>query len=134
MKSLTLPIVLGVLAVVSHAAPSPVQRQARQAPTTLSVEFFGASDTTPAYEVDVFLATDENFYSFNISESLSSLFGGLLALLYWGLYICIHRESYCHYPDLYRSQSCKRISHLCWWSWVLRYHWSGWQPDDGKWR
>ncbi len=76
MKSFTLPLVLGVLTVMSHAAPSPVQPQARQAPTTLFVDFYGANDTTPEYEVDVFLATDENFYSFNISESLSSVFGG----------------------------------------------------------
>ena len=134
MKSLTFPLVLGVLAVISHAAPAPVQPQARQAPTTLAVDFYGAGDTTPEYEVDVFLPTDENFYSFNISESLSSLFGGLLALLYWGLYTCIYRESYYHRTNLCRSQSCKRISHLCWWSWVLRYQWSRGQFDDCKWR
>lgn len=80
MKSLTLPLILGVLAVVSHAAPSPAQPQARQAPITLDVDFYGADLTTVEYEVDVFLPTDENFYPFNISESLPSLFGRLLAL------------------------------------------------------
>ena len=69
MKYLMLPLVLGALAAVSHAAPSPLQPQARQAPTTLSVSFYGASDTIPDFEVDVFLPEDEEFYPFNISES-----------------------------------------------------------------
>ena len=81
MKSLTLPVVLGLCAILSHAAPSPVQPQARQeAPTTLSVDFYGASGTTPAYEVDVFLPTEENFYPFNTCRFSPSPFDELFAL------------------------------------------------------
>lgn len=71
MRSFTLPIVLGLLATMCHAAPSPVQPEARQA-TTLSLTFFGAGENPPSYEVDVTLESQENFQSFTISEYLPS--------------------------------------------------------------
>lgn len=70
MKAFTLPIILGLLATVCHAAPSTAQPQARQV-TTLIIDFFGAGANPPSYEIDVPLASSENFQSFNISESLS---------------------------------------------------------------
>ena len=69
MKSFTLSIVLGLLATMSHAAPSPVQPEARQA-TALSLTFFGAGENPPSYEVDVTIESQENFQSFTIGESL----------------------------------------------------------------
>lgn len=90
MKAFTLPMILGLLATVSHAAPSTAQPQARQV-TTLSIVFFGAGANPPSYEIDVPLASSENFQSFNISESPSfflSFFhhppaqSGLLSSLY----------------------------------------------------
>ena len=72
MKSLTLPIVLGLLAIMCHAAPSSVQPKPRQV-TTLVLTFYGAGENPPSYEVDVPLESEENFQSFNISESLSSI-------------------------------------------------------------
>ena len=74
-----MPVVISLWAVLCHAAPSPVQPQARQS-TTLFVDCYGESDTTPAYTVDVFLPTEENFYNFNISKFSSSSPNELLAL------------------------------------------------------
>ena len=69
MKPLTLPLLLALLTITSHAAPSLVQPKARQV-TTLSLTFYGAGENPPSYEIDVSLAQEENFQSFNISESL----------------------------------------------------------------
>lgn len=65
MKTLTLSLILGLNAIISHAAPSPVQHAARQA-TTFSLDCTGA---TGSYQVEIDLPSQENFYNFNISES-----------------------------------------------------------------
>ena len=68
MKGFTIPIFLGLLAIMGQAAPAPVQPEARQV-TTLYLTFYGAGENPPSYEVDVTLQSDENFQSFTISES-----------------------------------------------------------------
>lgn len=106
MKSLTFPIILGLLAIMCHAAPSPVQPKARQV-TTLYLTFYGAGENPPSYEIDVTLEQQENFQSFNISESIPSpTQSGLLAPLSLVFHTCLPRESWHHHhhhnhhPDL----------------------------------
>ena len=83
MKSFSLPLVLGLFSAMSHAAPSPVHLEARQAPITQYISFYDAN--TLVYEVDVLLASNKTPYSFNTSESLSSFSGRLTGLLYFVL-------------------------------------------------
>ena len=66
MKLLSLSLILALNALTSHAAPSPAQHAARQA-TTLSLDCTGA---TGSYQVEIVLPSQENFYPFNISESI----------------------------------------------------------------
>ena len=129
MKSLTLPIVFGLLAIMCHATPSSVQHKARQA-TVLSLTFYGAGENPSSYEVDVPLEQEENFQNFNISESLPSPTRRAVSFLIPGFYTCVSREPWYHHPDLCCSQPSERLSYLSWWSWILRYHWNRWQPDD----
>ena len=66
MKTFTLFLVLGLNAIISHAAPSQVQHETRQT-TELSLDCTGA---TGSYQVDFDLLSQENFFNFNISESI----------------------------------------------------------------
>ena len=66
MKTFFLSLIFGLNAIISHAAPSPMQPEARQA-TTLSLDCTGA---TGSYQVEIDLPSQENFYNFNISESI----------------------------------------------------------------
>lgn len=92
MRGLTIPIILGLLAITCHAAPSSVPLKTRQV-TTLSLTFFGAGPNPPSYEVDVPIESEENFQSFNISESLhhphAARVVGFLFLLFRLFHTCI---------------------------------------------
>ena len=66
MKSFTLSLVLSLNAIISHAAPSPVQHETRQT-TELSLDCTGA---TGSYQVEFDLLSQENFFDFNISECI----------------------------------------------------------------
>lgn len=112
MKSLTFPIILGLLAIMCHAAPSQVQPKARQV-TTLYLTFYGAGENPPSYEIDVPLEQEENFQSFNISESIPSpTQSGLLAPLFLNFHTCLSRESWHHHPDLFVSANPLSVSSI----------------------
>ena len=64
MKTFALSLVLSLNAIISHAAPSPVQHEARQT-TDLTLDCTGA---TGSYQVEIDLLSQENFQNFNISE------------------------------------------------------------------
>lgn len=66
MQTFALSLLLGLNAIIAHAAPSPVQHEARQT-TVLSLTCTGA---TGSYEEDFTLLSQENFQTFDISESI----------------------------------------------------------------
>ena len=100
MKTFALSLILGLNAIISHAAPSPVQHEARQT-TDLSLSCTGA---TGSYEVEFDLLSQENFQNFNISESIPFPSVSFLILG----------------PNICCSQPTERLELLSRWSGLLR--------------